>query len=191
MGGLISTTQLERVSAHVEDAREKGAEVLTGGRARPDLGPTFYEPTVLRGVTKDMVHGVQETFGPVTSIYTYDDLDEAVDLANDTDYGLNASVWGTDLEAAEALGRRIEAGNININDSLAASYASKASPSGGIKQSGVGGRHGDAGMLKYTDPINVAVLKKQVLTPDPSVDYAKYAKQTVTSLKAMRRLRVR
>jgi succinate-semialdehyde dehydrogenase/glutarate-semialdehyde dehydrogenase len=191
MGGLISTAQLERVSSHVEDAREKGAEVLAGGRARPDLGPTFYEPTVLRGVTKDMVHGVQETFGPVTSIYTYDDLDHAVELANDTDYGLNASVWGTDLEAAEALGRRIEAGNININDSLAASYASKASPSGGIKQSGVGGRHGDAGMLKYTDPINVAVLKKQVLTPDPTIDYAKYAKQTVTSLKAMRRLGVR
>ncbi|GAA1926583.1 succinic semialdehyde dehydrogenase [Nocardioides marmoribigeumensis] len=191
MGGLISTAQLERVSSHVEDAREKGAEVLTGGRARPDLGPTFYEPTVLRGVTKDMVHGVQETFGPVTSIHTYDDLDHAVELANDTDYGLNASVWGTDLEAAEALGRRIEAGNININDSLAASYASKASPSGGIKQSGVGGRHGDAGMLKYTDPINVAVLKKQVLTPDPSVDYAKYAKQTVTSLRAMRKLGVR
>src|SRR6476661_1241715 len=105
MGALISTQHLERVSSHVEDAREKGAEVLTGGRARPDLGPTFYEPTVLRGVTKDMVHGVQETFGPVTSIYTYDDLDHAVDLANDTDYGLNASVWGTDLEAAEALGR--------------------------------------------------------------------------------------
>jgi aldehyde dehydrogenase (NAD+)/succinate-semialdehyde dehydrogenase/glutarate-semialdehyde dehydrogenase len=191
MGGLISTAHLERVSSHVEDAREKGAEVLTGGRARPDLGPTFYEPTVLRGVTKDMVHGVQETFGPVTSIYTYDDLDHAVDLANDTDYGLNASVWGTDLEAAEALGRRIEAGNINVNDSLAASYASKATPSGGIKQSGVGGRHGDFGMLKYTDPINVAVMKKQVLTPDPDVDYAKYAKQTVTSLKAMRKLRVR
>lgn len=191
MGGLISTQQLERVSSHVEDAREKGAEVLAGGRARPDLGPTFYEPTVLRGVTKDMVHGVQETFGPVTSIHTYDDLDHAVALANDTEYGLNASVWGTDLEAAEALGRRIQAGNININDSLAASYASKASPSGGIKQSGVGGRHGDAGMLKYTDPINVAVLKKQVLTPDPSVDYGAYVKQTVMSLRMMRKLRVR
>ena len=191
MGALISPQHLERVSDHVEDARSKGAEVLTGGRARPDLGPTFYEPTVLRGVTREMKHGVEETFGPVTSIYTYADLDDAVAKANDTDYGLNASVWGSDLEAAEALGRRIRAGNINVNDGLAASYASKATPSGGVKSSGVGARHGDAGMLKYTDPVNVAVLKKQVLTTPPDVDYDKYVKQTVLSLKAMRRLRVR
>jgi len=191
MGSLVSPDHLERVSDHVEDARSKGAEVLTGGRSRPDLGPTFYEPTVLRGVTKEMKHGTEETFGPVTTIYTYDTVDEAVAMANDTEYGLNASVWSTDLEAAEAVGRRINAGNINVNDSLACSYASKATTSGGVKSSGVGSRHGDAGMLKYTDPINVAVLKKQVLTPAADVDYAKYAKQTVTSLKAMRRLRVR
>jgi aldehyde dehydrogenase (NAD+)/succinate-semialdehyde dehydrogenase/glutarate-semialdehyde dehydrogenase len=191
MGGLISTQQLERVSEHVEDARSKGAEVLTGGRARPDLGPTFYEPTVLRGTTKEMRHGVEETFGPVTTIHTYSDVEEAVALANDTDYGLNASIWGTDLAAAERVGRRIEAGNINVNDGLACSYASKATPSGGLKNSGVGARHGDAGMLKYTDPVHVAVLKKQVLTT-PDVDpFEKQVKQTVTSLKAMRRLRVR
>ncbi|WP_203231218.1 aldehyde dehydrogenase family protein [Nocardioides caldifontis] len=70
MGGLVSPQQLERAVDHVEDARAKGAEVLAGGRARPDLGPTFYEPTVLRGVTKEMKHGVEETFGPVTTIHT-------------------------------------------------------------------------------------------------------------------------
>jgi acyl-CoA reductase-like NAD-dependent aldehyde dehydrogenase len=166
--------------------------VLCGGRPRPDLGPTFYEPTVLRGVTKDMVHATQETFGPVVSIYTYRDLDEVVALANDTEYGLNASIWGTDLEAAEALGRRIRAGNINVNDALATSYASKASPSGGVKASGVGARHGDAGMLKYTDPINVAVLKKQVLTPPQDLEgYLKHVRQTKVSLKAMRKLHIR
>ncbi len=191
MGSLVSPVQLERVSDHVEDARAKGAEVLTGGRARPDLGPTFYEPTVLRGVTKEMKHSTQETFGPVTTIYTYRTVDEAVALANDTDYGLNASVWGTDLEAAEKVGRRIQAGNININDALACSYASKATPSGGLKTSGVGARHGDAGMLKYTDPVNVAVLKKQVLSTPPDVDFDKQVKQTLVSLKAMRRLRIR
>ena len=191
MGGLISPQQLERVSEHVEDARSKGAEVLTGGRARPDLGPTFYEPTVLRGTTKEMRHGVEETFGPVTTIHTYADVDEAVALANDTDYGLNASIWGTDLEAAERVGRRIEAGNINVNDGLACSYASKATPSGGLKNSGVGARHGDAGMLKYTDPVHVAVLKKQVLTTPDVEPFEKQVKQTVTSLKAMRRLRLR
>jgi aldehyde dehydrogenase (NAD+)/succinate-semialdehyde dehydrogenase/glutarate-semialdehyde dehydrogenase len=191
MGALISPEHLERVSAHVEDARARGAEVLTGGRARPDLGPTFYEPTVLRGVTTEMVHATQETFGPVTSIYSYERIDEAVEKANDTEYGLNASIWSRDLEEAEAVGRRIHAGNINVNDSLACSFASKASPSGGIKSSGIGARHGDAGLLKYTDPINVAVLKKQVLTPPPDVAYDKHVKQTLVSLRAMRTLRLR
>jgi succinate-semialdehyde dehydrogenase/glutarate-semialdehyde dehydrogenase len=191
MGSLISTDHLDKVSAHVEDARAAGAEVLTGGRARPDLGPTFYEPTVLRGVTKQMKHGVDETFGPVTTIYPYRDLDDAVAMANDTDYGLNASVWGTDLVAAEAVGRRINAGNININDSLAASYASKATPSGGLKNSGVGARHGDQGLLKYTDSVHVAVMKKQVLTPPADIVYEKHVKQTLISLKAMRKLRIR
>jgi acyl-CoA reductase-like NAD-dependent aldehyde dehydrogenase len=191
MGSMVSTQQLERTADHVEDARAKGAEVLTGGRARPDIGPTFYEPTVLRGVTKEMKHGVEETFGPVVSIHPYRNVDEAVAMANDTDYGLNASIWGTDLTAAEAVGRRIHAGNINVNDSLACSYASKANPSGGVKNSGVGARHGDYGILKYTDPINVAVLKKQVLTTPTDVDYEKNVKQTIISLKAMRKLRVR
>lgn len=191
MGSLISVDHLERVSDHVEDARSQGAEVLTGGRARPDLGPTFYEPTVMRGVTPSMKHATEETFGPVTSIHTYETEDEVVALANDTEYGLNASIWSRDLEAAEALGRRVRAGNIGINDSLACAYASKSTPSGGIKSSGVGSRHGDSGLLKYTDPINVAVLKKQVLTPPADVDYAKYVKQTVISLRAMRRLNLR
>ena len=191
MGSLISEDHLSKVSDHVEDARAKGAEVLAGGRARPDLGPTFYEPTVLRGVTSAMKHATEETFGPVTTIYTYRSLDDAVAMANDTSYGLNASVWGTDLAAAEEVGRRIQAGNININDSLAASYASKATPSGGLKNSGVGARHGDGGLLKYTDPVHVAVMKKQVLTPPADIEYDKHVKQTLIGLKAMRRLRIR
>jgi succinate-semialdehyde dehydrogenase / glutarate-semialdehyde dehydrogenase len=127
----------------------------------------------------------------VTSVYTYETLDEAVEMANDTDYGLNASIWSSDLEAAEAVGRRIHAGNVNVNDSLACSYASKATPSGGVKNSGVGSRHGDSGLLKYTDPVNVAVLKKQVLTPPPDVAYEKHVRQTLISLRAMRRLKLR
>jgi len=191
MGALVSPAQLERVRSHVDDAVAKGTTVLAGGKARPDLGPTFFEPTVLSGVTPDMQHATQETFGPVVTIYPYDSVDEAVALANDTDYGLNASIWGTDLAAAEAVGRRISAGGININDGLAASYASKATPSGGLKNSGVGARHGDAGLLKYTDVQNVAVLKKQALTPPPDRPYEKHVKQTLQGLKIMRKLRVR
>ncbi len=191
MGSLVSEAQRERVESHVADAVDKGATVLTGGKARPDLGPAFYEPTVLSGVTQDMLHAKQETFGPVVTIYTYDTVDEAVTAANDTDYGLNASVWGTDLKAAEAVGRRIQAGGININDALACSYSSKATPSGGLKSSGVGARHGDAGLLKYTDVQNVAVLKKQVLTNDPQKPYLESMKHTLDGLRWMRRLRIR
>jgi succinate-semialdehyde dehydrogenase/glutarate-semialdehyde dehydrogenase len=191
MGSLISVAHKDRVASHVDDAVAKGAIVLTGGKARPDIGPAFFEPTVLTGVTDDMLHARQETFGPVVTIYTYKTVDEAVERANDTDYGLNCSVWSSDLKAAEAVGRRIQAGGVNINDGLACSYASKKTPSGGLKTSGVGARHGDAGLLKYTDVQNVAVLKKQVLTPPADRPYEQHVEQTVKGLRMMRKLRVR
>jgi len=191
MGSLVSETQRDRVLSHIADAVDKGATVLTGGKARPDLGPAFVEPTVLTGVTDEMIHARTETFGPVVSIYTYRTVDEAVERANDTDYGLNVSVWGSDLKAAEAVGRRIQSGGVNINDGLAASYASKATPSGGLKTSGVGARHGDAGMLKYTDVQNVAVLKKQMLSYDGKKPYPENVEQTVKGLQWMRKLRIR
>jgi succinate-semialdehyde dehydrogenase / glutarate-semialdehyde dehydrogenase len=191
LGSLVSVDHRDRVASHVEDAVAKGATVVTGGKPRPDLGPAFYEPTVLEGVTQDMLAGSCETFGPVVALHRYSSIDEAVALANDTDYGLNASVWGTDLKAAEAVARRIESGNVNVNDSLAAAYASKGTPSGGVKQSGVGARHGDQGLLKYTDVQNLAVLKKQVMGARPGQDYDAYVKQMLTGLKIMRRTRIR
>lgn len=191
IGSLVSVEQKERVAGHVEDALAKGARLVTGGRERPDLGPAFYEPTVLEGVTDEMDAGCTETFGPVVSLYPYRSIDEAVALANDTDYGLNASVWGTDLDRAEAVAHRIESGNVNINDGLAAAYAAKGTPSGGVKNSGVGARHGDQGLLKYTDVKNVATLKKPVLGAQPGQSYEAYVKQMLTSLKVMKKLRIR
>jgi succinate-semialdehyde dehydrogenase / glutarate-semialdehyde dehydrogenase len=188
MGSLVSVDHLERVRSHVDDAVAKGATVLTGGHALPEIGPAFFAPTILEGVTDDMLTGTCETFGPVVALHRYSDVEDAIRLANDTDYGLNASVWGADLKAAVAVARRIESGNVNVNDILATAYASKGTPSGGVKQSGVGARHGDQGLLKYTDGQNVAVLKKQVMGPQPGQDYAAYAKQTRTSLKVMRLL---
>jgi aldehyde dehydrogenase (NAD+)/succinate-semialdehyde dehydrogenase/glutarate-semialdehyde dehydrogenase len=191
VGSLVSPDHMERVKSHVEDAVAKGARVLTGGRARPDLGPAFFEPTILEGVNQDMLAGVTETFGPVVALHSYSTVDEAIALANDTDYGLNASVWGGDLAAACAVGRRIESGNVNINDILATAFASKGTPSGGVKQSGVGARHGDQGLLKYTDVQNLAVLKKQVMGARPGQDYEKYVKGMLGGLKMMRRTRIR
>jgi succinate-semialdehyde dehydrogenase/glutarate-semialdehyde dehydrogenase len=191
MGSLVSVDHLRRVQAHVDDAVAKGATVLCGGKPRPDLGPAFFEPTILEGVTKDMLCGVTETFGPVVALYKYGTVDEAVALANDTDYGLNASVWGRDVAAARAVAARIESGNVNINDILATAYAAKGTPSGGVKKSGVGARHGDQGLLKYTDVQNMAVLKKQVMSPRPGQAYEKYVESMLSGLKMMRRLRIR
>ncbi|MGB3438322.1 MAG: succinic semialdehyde dehydrogenase [Actinophytocola sp.] len=191
MGSLVSVDHLRRVTSHVEDAIAKGATVLCGGRPRPDLGPAFFEPTILEDVTKDMLCGVTETFGPVVALHSYRTVDEAVALANDTDYGLNASVWGKDIAAARAVAARIESGNVNINDILATAYAAKGTPSGGVKNSGVGTRHGDQGLLKYTDVQNMAVLKKQVMGPRPGQDYAKHVEGVLSGLKMMRRTRIR
>lgn len=191
LGSLVSAQHRERVISHVEDAVAKGAKVLTGGKPRDDLGPAFFEPTILENVTTDMMCGVAETFGPVVGLHRYSDVDDAIRLANDTEYGLNASVWGADMDEAERVARLIQSGNVNINDILATAYASKATPSGGVKTSGVGARHGDQGLLKYTDVQNLGLLKKDVMGPQGEQSYADYVKQTRTSLKAMRRLGIR
>jgi aldehyde dehydrogenase (NAD+)/succinate-semialdehyde dehydrogenase/glutarate-semialdehyde dehydrogenase len=133
----------------------------------------------------------EETFGPTIPVMKVADADEAVRLANDTDYGLNASVWGTDVDAAMAVAKRIESGNVNVNDILATAFASKGTPSGGVKASGVGARHGDQGLLKYTDVQQVALLKKQVMGARPGQDYDEYVKGMLGGLKMMRKLRIR
>ncbi|MCR6484952.1 succinic semialdehyde dehydrogenase [Amycolatopsis sp. OK19-0408] len=191
MGSLVSPDHMHRVKSHVDDAIARGATVLTGGKPRPDLGPAFFEPTILEGVTKDMVCGVTETFGPVVALHKYRTVDEAVALANDTDYGLNASVWSRDVAGARAVAARLESGNVNINDILATAFAAKSTPSGGVKSSGVGARHGDQGLLKYTDGKNLAVLKKQVMGARPGQSYEKYVEGMLSGLKLMRRLRIR
>ncbi|WP_306364357.1 succinic semialdehyde dehydrogenase [Nocardia sp. CC227C] len=189
-GSLVSVDHMNRVAAHVDEARAKGATVHTGGRARPDIGPAFYEPTVLTGVTPDMEHATKETFGPVVAIYSFRDEAEAVRLANATTYGLNASVWGGDLDRARRVASRLEAGSVNINDGFVTTYAAKGTPSGGVKQSGVGTRHGDAGLLKYTDTINIGVQKKQILAARSGMPYEKQLKSTLVTLRLMKKLRM-
>ncbi|MEV6134615.1 aldehyde dehydrogenase family protein [Nocardia sp. NPDC051990] len=138
-----------------------------------------------------MTHATAETFGPVVSVYRFTDEQEAIRLANDTSYGLNASVWSRDLARANRIGAQLEAGNININDGFVTTYAAKGTPSGGVKQSGVGTRHGDQGLLKYTDSVNIGVQKRQVMASRAGLPYEKQLKTTLTTLRRMRRLRLR
>ncbi|MGH3520638.1 MAG: succinic semialdehyde dehydrogenase, partial [Haloechinothrix sp.] len=191
MGSLTGQNQLKTVSEHVDDARAKGARVLTGGRPRPDIGPYFYEPTVLTGVTPDMLCHSAETFGPVVALYPFATDDEAVALANDTEYGLNASVYGGDLIRAEAVARRVRAGTVNVNDTLSAAYASIDAPMGGMGSSGLGRRHGEEGLLKYTEAQNVSVQRISVIDPPKGLPYKQFTRIMAVSLSFMRRIGLR
>jgi succinate-semialdehyde dehydrogenase/glutarate-semialdehyde dehydrogenase len=188
MGSLVSQAQLDTVVEHVEDAVDKGAAVLAGGKARPDLGPWFHEPTVLTDVRPGMTLYADETFGPVVSLYKVRSEDEAVALANDTEYGLNASVWTRDLARGRALATRIEAGTVNVNDGYAAAWASVDAQMGGWKASGVGRRHGEHGLLKYTEAQTVAAQRLLPTGPPPGVDPERYASMLSGALRVMQRI---
>ncbi|MEU3756017.1 succinic semialdehyde dehydrogenase [Streptomyces olivoreticuli] len=191
MGSLVSGRQLETVTRHVEEAVAKGATVLTGGRPRPDIGPLFYEPTVLEGVEAPMAVCAEETFGPVVSVYRFRDEDEAVALANATPYGLNASVWTKDGRRGRALAARLRAGTVNVNEAYAAAYGSAQSPMGGMGDSGLGRRHGSEGILKYTESQTVAQQRIMPLAPSFGMTDEKYAEFMTRSLRALKALRLR
>jgi succinate-semialdehyde dehydrogenase/glutarate-semialdehyde dehydrogenase len=186
VGSLTTPAQLDTVSAHVDDAVTKGATVLNGGKARPDLGPLFYEPTILTDVTPDMTLHAQETFGPVVSIYPYRDVDEAIELANSTPYGLNASVWTRNGARGRAVAARVHAGTVNVNEAFAAAWGSVDAPMGGMGDSGLGRRHGADGILKYTEAQNVAQQRIQGFYPPAGVSPQAWANLLTRALKLMK-----
>jgi succinate-semialdehyde dehydrogenase/glutarate-semialdehyde dehydrogenase len=188
MGSLVSAAQLARVSAHVEDARAKGATVLVGGTARPDLGPYFYEPTVVTGVTAAMDLRDDETFGPVVALYRVHSDEEAIRFANDTEYGLNASVWTRDVRRGRRVATAIQAGTVNVNEGYAAAWGSVAAPMGGMKQSGVGRRHGAEGILKYTESQNVTAQYLLPIAPVGSMSQETYARLMTGALQVLKTL---
>ena len=191
VGSLTSVAQLETVTEHVQDAVDQGAVVVVGGRQRPDLGPLFHEPTVLEGVTPSMRVFAEETFGPVVSLQRFASDDEAVAQANAGAYGLSASVWGRDVRAAEALGMRIRAGAVNINDGAAAAAGSVEAGMGGMGDSGLGRRHGVDGIVKYTDAQTVARQRWLPLGPARGSSVARFVTSTTRQLRIMRRLGLR
>ncbi|MHA2787721.1 succinic semialdehyde dehydrogenase [Corynebacterium sp. S7] len=161
MGSLISPEHTNNVAEFVEDAVSKGATVLAGGKRLPELGEAFYAPTVLIDVPESARLFSEEVFGPVVRIEVVRSHEEAIEKANDTEYGLNASIFGPS-RTARAIASQLEAGTVNINEGYAAGWASLDAPMGGWKQSGAGRRHGDGGLLKYTEARTVA---DQRLTP--------------------------
>jgi len=191
MGSLISARQLHTVQSHVEDAVAKGATVLAGGRPRPDLGPYVFEPTVLADVTEDMIVCRHETFGPVVSIYPIDSDDQAIARANDSDYGLNASVLTSDLRVGRQMAARIHAGTVNVNEGYAPAWAATRAPMGGMRDSGLGRRHGDEGLLKYTESQTVGVQRILGFGPPFGWSDRRWGDSLTLTVKAMKKLGVR
>ena len=164
VGPMIHQRQLQIVEEQVEDAKARGARVLTGGKRLPELGTNFYAPTVLMDVTHEMRIVREETFGPVLAIMPFQCDDEAVQLANDSEFGLAASVWTRDSHRGERLARRIHAGSVMVNDVVSCFGISEA-PHGGVKASGIGRTHGRFGLdemvrVKYLDVDLMPGMKK-------------------------------
>jgi acyl-CoA reductase-like NAD-dependent aldehyde dehydrogenase len=164
VGPMIHQRQLRIVEAHVEDAMARGARVLAGGSRFPELGMNFYKPTVLADMTHEMRIMREETFGPVLPVAAFDSDEEAVQLANDSEFGLAASVWTRNRARGERLARRIQAGTVMVNDVVSCFGISEA-PHGGVKSSGVGRAHGRFGLeemvrLKYLDSDRMPEMKK-------------------------------
>ncbi|ABF40445.1 Succinate-semialdehyde dehydrogenase (NAD(P)+) [Candidatus Koribacter versatilis Ellin345] len=163
VGPMIDTRQLRIVESQVADALDKGAKVLTGGERLTQLGPNFYAPTVLTNVTPDMKLMREETFGPLLPVIPFDTDEQAISMANESEFGLAASVWTNSRSRGEAVAGKIEAGTVMVNDAISGFGICEA-PHGGFKASGIGRTHGLLGMqemvrVRYVD-VDRVVMKK-------------------------------
>ena len=155
VGPLIRPQHVQRMSELIQDAVLHGARVLCGGDPRPDLGPNFFEPTVIAGVDSSMKLFQEETFGPILALQSVRDAENAIARANDSPFALSASVWTGSSQRGEAIAKRLRAGAVMVNDAISY-FAIAEAPHGGCGASGWGRTHGKAGLLemvqaKYVD----------------------------------------
>jgi succinate-semialdehyde dehydrogenase/glutarate-semialdehyde dehydrogenase len=155
VGPMINERQVAIVQRHVDDALSRGARLVSGGKRLPELGPNYYAPTVLADVTQDMLVMREETFGPVLPIAPFDSEEDAIRLANDSEFGLAASVWTHDAGRAHRVASRIHAGAVMTND-MVCSFGISEAPHGGVKASGLGRTHGRIGLEEMVRPKYVA-----------------------------------
>jgi acyl-CoA reductase-like NAD-dependent aldehyde dehydrogenase len=164
IGSMTNERQLQIVENHVSDAEERGARILTGGHRGANREGFFYQPTVLANVDHNMTIMRDETFGPVLPVMTFKTDDEAVKLANDSVYGLTASVWTRNIARGRALAERIEAGTVMVNE-VVYTHGIAQTPWGGVKDSGYGRTHGRAGLLELVTPQHIHINRISFL-PD-------------------------
>ena len=191
VGSLVTDALVNRVSDAVSTAVAQGAKVETGGKLRTDIGPNVYEPTVLTGVTKDMKISTEEVFGPCVYVQPFSNTEEAIALANDSIYGLSASVITSNARNGRLIAEQLRSGSVNINEGFAAAYGSVAAPMGGMGQSGLGRRHGIEGLLRFTQPQTIARQRWISIGPKFGFDEEQWTKLLGKSLLILKRLRIR
>jgi succinate-semialdehyde dehydrogenase / glutarate-semialdehyde dehydrogenase len=185
MGSLTNEREIERIEAHIQDAVSKGATLIHGGKRRPDLGPLFFEPTVLTNVDHSMKVMQEETFAPMLPIMKVKGMEEAIRLANDSEYGLAASVWTKDLTKGELVATRLMYGDVTVNVSQMV-IGTPTLPSGGRRASGIGRRNGPEGLMRYVASQSVVLNNGLAQEPTLSVLDDKTL-MTVKILRAIRR----
>jgi succinate-semialdehyde dehydrogenase/glutarate-semialdehyde dehydrogenase len=162
VGAMSSQRQLDIVADHVEDFRAAGAKIETGGDRNKNLAGLFYEPTVISGATNDMRAMQEETFGPTLPVATFSTEDDAVRLANDSEFGLTASVWTRDMAKGQRVAEKIEAGSVCVNEVLY-THGIGQTPWGGFKNSGRGRTHGLEGLMELVQPKHIHVNRLAIL----------------------------
>ncbi len=184
VGAMATPAQVEMVERHVRDAVEQGATVLVGGHRAAGTG-LYFEPTVLTDVTHAMLCMRDETFGPTLPVMRVRDAEQAIELANDSAYGLSASVWSRDAGRAEAIARRLECGAVNVNDVTSNLFATSI-PHSGWKASGIGSRMGGAaGIRKYCRPAAIAVSR---VAPRSELIWYPHSPRRIALIRRMLRL---
>jgi acyl-CoA reductase-like NAD-dependent aldehyde dehydrogenase len=183
VGAVTSPPQVDLIDAHVKDAVAKGAHVVTGGKRAAGPGD-FYEPTMLVDVDHSMQCMTEETFGPTLPVMKVKDAEEAVRLANDSPYGLQASVWTKDTAKGQRLARQLESGVVTVNDAQI-NYVALELPMGGWKESGLGSRHGAGGIRKYARQQTILVTR---LAPKRDLHMFPYKARTTKLLGRLVRL---
>lgn len=191
VGSLVTDALVNRVSDAVSTAVAQGARIETGGKLRTDIGPNVYEPTVLTGVKKDMKISTEEVFGPCVYVQPFSSTEEAIALANDSIYGLSASVITSNARNGRQIAEQLRSGSVNINEGFAAAYGSVAAPMGGMGQSGLGRRHGIEGLLRFTQPQTIARQRWISIGPKFGFDEEQWTKLLGKSLLILKRLRIR
>lgn len=191
VGSLATAALAERVTDAISTAVNQGAKIETGGKRRSDIGPNVYEPTVLTGVTKEMKISTEEVFGPCVYVQAFATTDEAIALANDSIYGLSASVITSNSRTGRKISEQLRSGAVNINEGFAGAYGSVAAPMGGMGQSGLGRRHGIEGLLRFTQPQTIARQRWISIGPKFGFDEEQWTKVLGKSLLILKRLRIR